>query len=332
MAKGSGAKQERPYTLRQAASVVFAVTTVLPLLVFAWALYQLDTLSRSEAQLSLGLALIIALLGFYLFRMLMGQISELIMSAGKVMELGFRATTGAEPPAAPAMRGHSAHVSTPMPAAEALAAPQPRVTPPTPSPQRAAWGHTAAGRGAQSFYAARPKPPAPAPQPTAQGHPSPARLAGDLVDSEPEEAKPAEAVPGAAAPAPAPETSAPESADMPSPESTLVSTPASGPQPTAEAPMNHAAPFGADPAMPGFRQIQEIQGLSEALAALWKREALRFEGKRVRVTVVNAMFPIVGTLVQATDEGLIIDDGTKRQAVVYRRVSTLDAEQAAGKR
>jgi len=73
-------------TLRHAASVVFAVTTVVPLLIFVWTLYSLDTLGRSEAHVGLGLALAIALLGYYIFRGLVAQMSNLIAGLGKALE------------------------------------------------------------------------------------------------------------------------------------------------------------------------------------------------------------------------------------------------------
>lgn len=73
-------------TLRQAASAVFAVTTVVPLLIFVWTLYILNTLSKSEAQVGLGLALAIALLGYYIFRGLVAQMSTLIAGLGKALE------------------------------------------------------------------------------------------------------------------------------------------------------------------------------------------------------------------------------------------------------
>ena len=80
----------RPNSLQQAASAVFAVTTVVPLLIFVWTLHRLGSLSRLQSQLGLGLALGIALLGFYIFRRLMGQMSELIRGLGRAVERGSR--------------------------------------------------------------------------------------------------------------------------------------------------------------------------------------------------------------------------------------------------
>jgi hypothetical protein len=73
-------------TLRQAASAVFAVTTVVPLLIFVWTLYVLDTLTRMEAQMGLGVALAVALLGYLIFRGLVSQMSDSITALGTALE------------------------------------------------------------------------------------------------------------------------------------------------------------------------------------------------------------------------------------------------------
>jgi len=75
----------RPNSLQQAASAVFAVTTVVPLLIFVWTLHRLGSLSRLQSQVGLGLALGIALLGYYIFRRLMGQMSDLIRGLGRAV-------------------------------------------------------------------------------------------------------------------------------------------------------------------------------------------------------------------------------------------------------
>jgi len=75
----------RNNSLQQAASAVFAVTTVVPLLIFVWTLHRIGSLSLIQSQVGLGLALGIALLGFYIFRRLMGQMSELIRGLGRAV-------------------------------------------------------------------------------------------------------------------------------------------------------------------------------------------------------------------------------------------------------
>ena len=83
----------RPNSLQQAASAVFAVTTVVPLLIFVWTLHRLGALSRLQSQLGLGLALGTALLGYYIFRRLMSQMSELIRGLGRAVERGARSAS-----------------------------------------------------------------------------------------------------------------------------------------------------------------------------------------------------------------------------------------------
>ena len=95
----AGRPKTRSKTLRQAASLVFAVTAILPLLLFVWTVYYLGALSRLSAQVGLGVALATSLMGYYVFRGLIGQMSDLIAVIGKVLE---RSPAGpkasAEPP------------------------------------------------------------------------------------------------------------------------------------------------------------------------------------------------------------------------------------------
>ena len=82
----AGRPKARSKTLRQAASLVFAVTAILPLLLFVWTVYYLGALSRLSAQVGLGVALATSLMGYYVFRGLIGQMSDLIAVIGKVLE------------------------------------------------------------------------------------------------------------------------------------------------------------------------------------------------------------------------------------------------------
>ncbi|MBI1962952.1 MAG: hypothetical protein HYS37_06255, partial [Candidatus Rokubacteria bacterium] len=113
----------RTNTLRQAASAVFAVTAIVPLMIFVWTLHHLDALGRLPAQVGLGLALGIALLGFHIFRRLMGRMSDLIAALGKVVERGARpaAPQAAPVPAAPPVRAAWAAPAPPPTSAPAPA-------------------------------------------------------------------------------------------------------------------------------------------------------------------------------------------------------------------
>jgi hypothetical protein len=69
---------------------VFAVTTVVPLLIFVWTLHRVGALGHVQSQIGLCLALALALLGFYIFRRLMGQMSALIEGLGRAVDRGSR--------------------------------------------------------------------------------------------------------------------------------------------------------------------------------------------------------------------------------------------------
>ena len=68
----------RTYTLRNAASIVFALTAVIPLLLFTYTLYSLNQLRQTEAQMGLGAALACALVGLFIFSNLMARLSEVL--------------------------------------------------------------------------------------------------------------------------------------------------------------------------------------------------------------------------------------------------------------
>ena len=68
----------RTYTLRNAASIVFALTAVIPLLLFTYTLYALNQLGHSQAQMGLAAALACALVGLFIFSNLMGRLAEVL--------------------------------------------------------------------------------------------------------------------------------------------------------------------------------------------------------------------------------------------------------------
>lgn len=67
----------RTITLREAGAIIFALLTVLPLLVVVFFLTHGEPLTTLEAQASLLLAVLVALFGFMMFRRVVGQISRL---------------------------------------------------------------------------------------------------------------------------------------------------------------------------------------------------------------------------------------------------------------
>ena len=76
--------------LQQAASVIFALVAVVPLLIFAWTLHALGAIRSTQAHLSLGLALAVALLGFWMFRSLLGRMAQVVQALAAALEQASR--------------------------------------------------------------------------------------------------------------------------------------------------------------------------------------------------------------------------------------------------
>ncbi|MBI2202396.1 MAG: hypothetical protein HYU41_00850 [Candidatus Rokubacteria bacterium] len=74
--------------------------------------------------------------------------------------------------------------------------------------------------------------------------------------------------------------------------------------------------------------IREIHDAHALLATSWKREATAYVGKPVAISVTNAAAPVVGTLLEVTDQGLVIEDDGERRGVIYRRIAGIDAHRA----
>lgn len=69
--------------LRHAASTTFALTAVLPFLVFVYFMWRLDVMRSIELQMGLLLALLVALLGFVLFCHVIQRITDLSSALGQ---------------------------------------------------------------------------------------------------------------------------------------------------------------------------------------------------------------------------------------------------------
>jgi hypothetical protein len=97
--------------------VVFALITVLPLLLFAYTLYTLDMLNHHVAQIGLGSALVLSMIGFYIYSVMMSRMSDILRdieaeeSAPRFPEAtqGPVVTMAVEPgPSGPMAKGHTA--------------------------------------------------------------------------------------------------------------------------------------------------------------------------------------------------------------------------------
>src|SRR5258708_838948 len=98
----------RTYTLRNAASIVFALTAVIPLLLFTYTLYALNQLKLTEAQMGLGVALACALVGLFIFSNLMARLSEVLRYLEEQQDSAGRTGTTAAASATPGAGGDAA--------------------------------------------------------------------------------------------------------------------------------------------------------------------------------------------------------------------------------
>lgn len=90
----------RTYTIRNAASIVFALTAVIPLLLFTYTLYALNQLKLTQAQMGLGVALACALVGLFIFSNLMARLSEVLRYLEEQQDAAARpGTVPSTPPA-----------------------------------------------------------------------------------------------------------------------------------------------------------------------------------------------------------------------------------------
>jgi len=202
--------------LQQAASMIFALVAVVPLLIFAYTLHTLGAMRSTQAQISLGLALAIALLGFWMFRSMLGRMAEVVQALAAAVEQANR----------------TRRPGTPSPA--------------TPAP-------AAAGSATASAAAGAPRP-----------------AAGSM-----------------------PATSG-------------------------------TAARKTDRGIPGVGNIREIAEVARTMDGLWQREAAAHVGKRVSISVANSRDPLVGTISEVSDDGLILDQADGQMAVAYRRVTGID--------
>jgi len=116
----------RTYTLRRASSVVFCMISILPLLLFVYTLYALDALHQSVAQIGLASALVMSLIGFYIYSVMISRLSAILRDLEE-------AEAQPAPPAVPAGTVVTAAVE-PTPGMAALGVPRNTPPPSRPSP------------------------------------------------------------------------------------------------------------------------------------------------------------------------------------------------------
>jgi signal transduction histidine kinase len=79
-------RSQRPWGLRRAADSIFALMSLLPLLLFVFFMWHFGRLEETVAQVGILLALVIALLGFVVFRQMVDRISDRILDLNRVVE------------------------------------------------------------------------------------------------------------------------------------------------------------------------------------------------------------------------------------------------------
>ena len=96
---------QRPWGLRRAADSIFALMSLLPLILFVFFMWYFNRLNETTAQVGVLLALIIALLGFVIFRQMVDRISERIVDLNGLVGGTLRETLTPRPPQASIVPG-----------------------------------------------------------------------------------------------------------------------------------------------------------------------------------------------------------------------------------
>jgi hypothetical protein len=78
--------------------------------------------------------------------------------------------------------------------------------------------------------------------------------------------------------------------------------------------------------VPGIGPIQEFDQLAEMLWPVSKAKAERFLGQRVVVSVRNSRQPIAGTVLEVTDDGVLLEQPGREVAVSYRRMLAIEVD------
>jgi signal transduction histidine kinase/HAMP domain-containing protein len=77
---------QRPGGLRRAADAIFALVSLLPLLLFAFFVWHFGRLHETMAQVGILLAVVVALLGFLVFRQMVDRITDQVVDLGRVAQ------------------------------------------------------------------------------------------------------------------------------------------------------------------------------------------------------------------------------------------------------
>jgi hypothetical protein len=99
---------------------------------------------------------------------------------------------------------------------------------------------------------------------------------------------------------------------------------------TAEQGTAPAPAAAKDLKVPGIGPIQEFDQIAEMLWAVTKARAEPYLARRVLVSVKNSPHPIVGTVLEVTDDGVLLEQDGREVGISYRRISGIEVDRSSG--
>jgi hypothetical protein len=91
-----------------------------------------------------------------------------------------------------------------------------------------------------------------------------------------------------------------------------------------------ASAAAKDLQVPGIGPIQEFGQIAEILWAVSKAKAEPYVGQRVLVSVRNSTRPIAGTMIEVTNDGVLLEENGREVGVSYRRISAIEVDRSPG--
>ena len=99
---------------------------------------------------------------------------------------------------------------------------------------------------------------------------------------------------------------------------------------TAEQGGAPAAAAAKDLTVPGIGPIREFDQIAEMLWSVTKAKAEPYLGRRVLVSVKNSPHPIAGTVLEVTNDGVLLEQNGREVGVSYRRISAIAVDRSSG--
>ena len=91
-----------------------------------------------------------------------------------------------------------------------------------------------------------------------------------------------------------------------------------------------ASAAAKDLEVPGVGPIREFHMIAEMLWPVLKAEAEPYLGQRVLISVKNSPRPIAGTVLEVTNDGVLLEENGREVGVSYRRISAIEADRSPG--